>query len=444
MQTIRRNRSSHATAPRKSRHDEMLSRARAVTASDTLDLDRRFPFVMDRAEGAAVWDVDGNRFVDLTSCSGAAPLGAGFRPVLDRVNAETLRTGGILPGPISTLRVEVAERLVEVFPCAERAVFYRTGSCATTAAVRFARIHSKKRMVLTSGYHGWHDWHLQYRPKLALPDRDHDVIDFGYDLEALEELLSRHDPAAAVIVTPEVNFFPPRYAQELQAITKRAGALLVIDEVMTGFRFGRGGYHGALGLEPDLITVSKGLANGMALSAVVGRGDVLRAQDETHTGNTYQREVTPFAAALATLDHWADGSALARVRGVGASLMTGLNDLFEQYGVAAAAFACPSMFDMVFAAEATGRRFCQEMWQRGFLMQYGGRFMPSAATTDEDVAAALQAASGALDAIQREAGCKEEGHELRTFKTALVPFAADCFAATQRTVERWSPAPPEE
>ncbi|KRR08758.1 aminotransferase class III-fold pyridoxal phosphate-dependent enzyme [Bradyrhizobium valentinum] len=258
-----------------------LRLALRITASEKWDLNRRFPVVMSRASGAHVWDVNGKQYVDFTSCSGAAPLGAGYEPVLAHVATEMRRTGGILPGPLSVHRVEVAERLAEIFPVAQRSVFFRTGSCATTAAVRLARAHTGVNLLLTSEYHGWHDWHLQDRPAMGLPRRDQDSVEFRYDLDLLEKLASVQR-VAAVIITPEVNFFPAEYHRRLQTLVHQHGALLILDEVMTGFRYALGGYHTAVGLTPDLITLSKGLANGMALSAVAGRADVLNATEKTY------------------------------------------------------------------------------------------------------------------------------------------------------------------
>ncbi|WOH52931.1 aminotransferase class III-fold pyridoxal phosphate-dependent enzyme [Bradyrhizobium sp. sBnM-33] len=208
-------------------------------------------------------------------------------------------------------------------------------------------------------------------------------MEFRYDLDLLEKLASVQR-VAAVIITPEVNFFPAEYHRRLQTLVHQHGALLILDEVMTGFRYALGGYHTAVGLTPDLITLSKGLANGMALSAVAGRADVLNATEKTYLGNTYQREVTPFAAALSTLDALRDGTALARMRQVGEQLINGLNEVFVGQQVEAWAFAWPTMFDVMFADAELGHAFFQEMWSRGFLMQYGGRFMPSAALSDAD------------------------------------------------------------
>ncbi|MFE9423833.1 aminotransferase class III-fold pyridoxal phosphate-dependent enzyme [Kitasatospora sp. NPDC006697] len=431
------NQALSATVPAAGAHAAALARARNSTASEKWDLNHRFPIVMERASGVHVWDVGGRRYTDFTSCSGAAPLGAGFAPVVERVSAELARTGGILPGPLSLQRVEVAERLAEVFPCAERSIFFRTGSCATTAAVRLARVHTGARLVLTSGYHGWHDWQLQYRPELALPDRDPDTVDFGYDLDRLDSLARAADRVAAVIVTPEVNFYPPEYIRQLETIARSRGALVIVDEVMTGFRYAWRGYHCAAGLEPDLITLSKGLANGMALSAVAGRSAVVRADELTYLGNTYQREVTPFAAALATLDAYADGAAMARMRGVGTLLIEGLNEVFERSGVDAWARSWPTMFDVLFGDRELGHLFFQEMWDRGFLMQYGGRFMPSSATSNADIGAALAAAPEALATAQEKRGAGTAAGAPVAAEDAAVTFAADAFGATEHSVRQW-------
>ncbi|MGY4501600.1 glutamate-1-semialdehyde 2,1-aminomutase [Bradyrhizobium sp. GM24.11] len=427
----------HATLAVTDTHKSALRRALRVTASEKWDLNRRFPLVMSRASGAHVWDVDGRRYVDLTSCSGAAPLGAGYEPVVDHVVSELRRTGGILPGPLSVHRIELAERLAEIFPRAQRSLFFRTGSCATTAAIRLARAHMGTNLLLTSGYHGWHDWHLQDRPAMGLPDRDRDSVDFRYDLDLFEKL-SGEQRVAAVIITPEVNFFPPEYHRELQNLVHRRGALLILDEVMTGFRYGLGGYHTAVGLAPDLITLSKGLANGMALSAVAGRAEVLNAAEKTYLGNTYQREITPFAAALSTLDALRNGAALARMRQVGMQIINGLNGVFASQQVRARAFAWPTMFDVVFANADLGFAFFQEMWSRGFVMQYGGRFMPSAALSDADVQAAIEAAGQALPAALVRLESTGRDTDLMA---AAVRFAGDHFLATADSVRRWFTEP---
>jgi glutamate-1-semialdehyde 2,1-aminomutase len=423
--------------------DLTLARARAVTASDTWDLDRRFPIVMDSARGAHVVDSTGRQYVDFTSCSGAAPLGAGYPVVVERMVAELQRTGGILPGPVSILRIEVAERLREIFPSAQRSIFFRTGSCATTAAVRLARVATGRRTILTCGFHGWHDWHLQYRPHLALPDRDPDTFDFGYDLDRLHELARQCGDVAAVIFTPEVAIYPHEFAQKLAQATKRLSALLIVDEVMTGFRYAWGGYHRAAEIVPDIITLSKGLANGTALSCVSGRSELLRAAEHTYLGNTFQRETTPFAAAIATLDAYNDRVELERMRSAGEHLMTGLDSVFAQTGTQAWIAGVPTMFDMVFEDSALGTAFCHNMWARGFLMQYGGRFMPSAAVSRADIDRALDAARIALaeagaSAVRQSA---PDHRDPARYLSAFIAYGRDNFGATPACVRSWAKPP---
>ncbi len=169
----------------------------------------------------------------------------------------------------------------------------------------------------------------------------------------------------------------------------------------------------------------------------------MRAVEHTYLGNTYQREITPFAAALATLDAYADGMALARMRAVGERLIAGLNSVFAQHSTPAQAFAHPTMFDVLFADPSLGHAFFQQMWGRGFLMQYGGRFMPSAATTDEDVDAAVETADAALTAAREETpeatNSRGGGPGWRDSDVlaAAVPFAEERFVATPATVEKW-------
>ncbi|WP_051382713.1 aminotransferase class III-fold pyridoxal phosphate-dependent enzyme [Bradyrhizobium sp. Tv2a-2] len=165
---------------------------------------------------------------------------------------------------------------------------------------------------------------------------------------------------------------------------------------------------------------------------------MLEAAEKTYLGNTYQREVTPFAAALSTLEALHDGTVLARIRQVGEQLIDGLNEVFAQQQVKAWAFAWPTMFDVVFADMKLGDAFFQEMWSRGFLMQYGGRFMPSAALSDADVQAAIDAAEQALStALTRTESRGGAADRI----AAAVRFAGDHFLASPDSIQRWLSAP---
>jgi glutamate-1-semialdehyde 2,1-aminomutase len=418
----------------------LFNRAYAVTACPTWDAEKRFPIIADEARGCHIRDTTGKQFIDFTSCSGAAPLGVGHHAVIDQVVA-TLRTGEIVPGTLSTARIEVAERIVDLFPCAEQAIFFRTGSCATTAAVRLARVHSGRRLVLTSGFHGWHDWHLQAKPGVGLPDRDLETIDFGYDLDVLTDQLDQHwDDVAAVIITPETAFFPHEFMRELTELTRSYGCLIIFDEVMTGFRYSLGGYHAVAEIRPDLIAISKGLANGMALSALVGRTDVLAARENTYLGYTYQREVTPFAAARASLDVFEREKPIERMYDVGGCLIAGFNELFQRFNIVARAYGTPSMFRVTFENAELGKDMYRHLFTQGILMEYGGVHMISAATSDNDIADALNAAEAALMALCGKPLSERKNRRVRCVsEETIYATARDAFGATEETMRRWWP-----
>ncbi|QIS13962.1 aminotransferase class III-fold pyridoxal phosphate-dependent enzyme [Nocardia arthritidis] len=414
----------------------LLDRANAVTTSPRWDLEKRFPVVADRAEGCHIWDADGKRYIDYTSCSGAAPLGVGHPAVIEAAIG-ALRTGGIVPSTLSAARIQTAEQLLPLFPFADRVRFFRTGSCATTAAARICRVHTGRSLLLTSGFHGWHDWHLQSTFG-GLPNRDPETIDFGYDLQRLADLLAeRWNEVAGVFITPEVNFFPHAYHVELAQLVRGHGCLLILDEVMTGFRYQLGGYAVAADIQPDLITLSKGLANGMALSAVVGRAEVFDGAEPAYLGYTYQREVTPFAAAAASLNAFRTEDPIGRMHDVGRALISGLNDLFERTSVPAIAFSWPSMFRVLFGDNEIGESFYAGLLRRGVLMEYGGVHMISAATSAEDIALTLSAAEDSLTDVLRTARPTLNGTGLTD--TDAHELAARAFGATAETAAKWWP-----
>lgn len=256
--------------------------------------DREFPPVLSHGSGPYVWDVAGNRYLDLTGSSGANLLGHG-EPTTILAAVSTLARGSVLFDGPSADEAAVGATLARLYR-ASGVQFFRTGSCGTSAAVKLMRAASGRDVVATSGYHGWHDWATE---SVRFPERGR-VIDFAYDLDALGEILERGD-VAGVIVTFLPHTFVPQYWEEVRALATRAGALLAVDEIKTGIRYGLGGMAVGTGVTPDLTIVSKGLTNGLALSAVLDHGHVLMHADTINLGGTYRTERAPFAAARAML-----------------------------------------------------------------------------------------------------------------------------------------------
>ena len=262
------------------------------------------PLYVSRASGAHVWDVDGNRFIDLPMALGAVILGHAW-PAVNEEIARQLADGitYTLPHPIE---IEVAERIVDRVPGAERVRFAKSGSDVNSAAIRIARAVTGKDGVLVSGYHGWHDWYIGSTTRNRGIPREvaqlTRTFDFT-DIKSLEEAIARQGATAAVVVEPATDIEPaPGHLEAIAACARAAGALLVFDEVITGFRVAPGGAQERYGVTADLVTFGKALGNGMPISAIAGPATFLDELSEIFFSGTHGGEVLSLAAARATLD----------------------------------------------------------------------------------------------------------------------------------------------
>ena len=263
------------------------------------------PYFVQRGKGSRVWDIDGNEYIDFINALAAVTLGYDDNEVTNAVRAQ-LDDGVIfsLPHPLET---EVAERIVDMVPCADMVRFGKNGSDATAGAIRLARAYTKRDHVAVCGYHGWQDWYIGSTARnRGVPKATRDLTHtFAYnELASLERVLGEYpDGFAAVILEPMNVVDPaPGFLQGVKGLAHRHGALLVFDETITGFRFSNGGAQELFGVTPDLATFGKGIANGYPLSAVAGRADVMTLMEEIFFSFTMGGETLSLAAAKATLD----------------------------------------------------------------------------------------------------------------------------------------------
>ena len=215
-----------------------------------------------RGRGGHLWDVDGNEYIDFQMGIGPISLGYAYEPV-DRAIREQLDKG-ITFSLMHPLEVEVAELVRSVVPGAEMVRYSKTGCDVTSAAVRLARAYTGRSKVLACGYHGWHDWYISVTDRdRGIPGAVRDLTHtFDYnDIEGVEQSLD--DDTACVILEPTV-FTAPRdgFLEELRALCTRTGALLIFDEMWTGFRLALGGAQERFGVKADLACFSKACANG--------------------------------------------------------------------------------------------------------------------------------------------------------------------------------------
>jgi glutamate-1-semialdehyde 2,1-aminomutase/spore coat polysaccharide biosynthesis protein SpsF len=294
------------------------------------------PIFLERGSGARVWDVDGNEFIDLIQ--GLLPNILGYaHPDVDRAAYSRAQLGHSfsLPHPVE---VELAERLIGIIPCAEMVRFAKNGSDATSGAVRAARAFTNRNRVAICGYHGWHDWYIGTTSRFAgVPGAVRDLSHtFPYNnLEALDKVLASHpDEFAAVIMEP-FNFVWPAegYLSGVKEIAHKHGAILIFDEICTGFHFGLGGAQKMFGVLPDLATFGKAMGNGYAISCVVGRRDIMQIFNDIFMSFTFAGDVSAMDAANAVLDILEKSDAYARMDAAATAMADGARVLADLSGL---------------------------------------------------------------------------------------------------------------
>src|SRR5882762_4904333 len=294
------------------------------------------PIFLEKGKGCRVWDVDGNEYIDYIQ--GLLPNILGYAH--DGVNAAAaaqLERGHSfsLPHP---LEVELAERLTRLIPCAERVRFGKNGSDATSGAVRAARAFTGRERMACCGYHGWQDWYIGSTTRNAgVPQAVRALTHpFVYnDLESLRSLLKEHPGEFAAVILEPVNFWPPcvGFLEGARDLAHQHGALLIFDEICSGFHFGLGGAQKKFGVTPDLACFGKAMGNGFPIACVVGRADAMKVFEDIFFSFTFGGEVASMAAAMQVLDVLETTDALARMNANGRVLQEGLNALAKEAGL---------------------------------------------------------------------------------------------------------------
>ncbi len=351
------------------------------------------PSFLVRGEGARVWDVDGNRYLDVAMALGPMILGYNDRDVNAAV-CEQLKAGAVfsLPHP---LEVELSEMLTALIPCAEMVRFGKNGSDVTTGAVRLARAVTGRALIATSGYHGWQDWTIGTTTRRrGVPEAVRKLtFPFEYNqLDSLKRIFAEHPGAVAAVILEPVGVEPPegRFLEAVRALTQREGALLIFDEVLTGFRFDLGGAQKHFGVIPDLACFGKAMANGLPLSALVGRRALMRHFEEVFFSFTFGGETLSLAAAKATLEKMVRCNVVPQLWAAGKRIQAGYNVLARECGLGeltqCAGFAPRTVVQFHGRDEAESLAlkslFQQECAKRGVL--FSGYHLTSAAHGDAE------------------------------------------------------------
>ena len=397
-------------------------------------------FVPESAQGAHLRTTDGRVLVDYVLGGGPMVLGHGHPEVLDAARAQ-LERGVQFYSYLNEPAILLAAQLVDIVPCAERVRFCTSGAEATMYALRYARAHTgRTRVVKMEGaYHGNHDatmlstWPKQlgveqgtFDSAGVLPVWQEQVSIAAFnELESVRAVMERHPgEVAAVIVEPYQRFLPPApgFLEGLKSLCAEHGALLVFDEVVTGFRVGYAGCQGAYGVTPDLATYGKVIGGGFPLAAVTGRADVLDRSDPAGKGGdgfvyqsgTLNGHPVACAAGLATLRALARPGTYEQLETTGDRLRDGLRGALADRGIEAVvvgegggvwnvlfglAEAPATVAEATRADAATLKRFHLGLIERGAFVLPGLRSYLSIAHDDDDVDRTLDMAADALDAL---------------------------------------------
>jgi len=352
------------------------------------------PLFVQKAQGSRLWDVDGNEYVDFVGALGPITLGYNDPDVIAAVQEQL--TIGPLFSLSHPIELEVARLLKEMIPCCEMVRFGKNGSDMTTTAIRLARAVTGREHIALCGYHGWHDWSIAPTPQnagvpqavvaLAHPFRYNDV-------NTLESLFRAYPNQIAAVVMEPMRQEPPRdgFLEAIRDFCTKHGAVLIFDEIVTGFRLANGGAQELFGVTPDLAVFGKGMSNGFPLSALVGRRELMRPLAKVHASLTYGGETLSLAAARATLEKYRREPVIDTIKSRGKRLLDGIAKLVRTYeleevfligGDPSFPFLLPKA-GLGFEEPEIRTYFLQEMFEQGFLVL--GAHAISYAHTEDDI-----------------------------------------------------------
>ncbi|MFQ3543030.1 aminotransferase class III-fold pyridoxal phosphate-dependent enzyme [Halobacillus rhizosphaerae] len=367
------------------------------------------PYFIKKGQGSRVWDADNNEYIDFVNSLLAILLGYNDPDVKSAVK-EQLELGTIFSLP-HELEIKVAEKIIQMVPCAEKVRFGKNGSDATSGAIRLARAYTGRDRVAVCGYHGWHDWYIGSTTRdLGIPEATKQLTHtFTYNnLDSLEILFRKYpNQISAVILEPmNIEFPKDGFLKKLKKLVHEHGALLVFDETITGFRFAKGGAQEYFNVIPDLATFGKGMANGYPISVITGRTDIMQLSEEAFLSFTFGGETLSLAATLATLDKITKEPVIDRIKESGKKIMSeteriitehSLEDLFEIKGHPSWSFLVIKSFNNYSTWEIK-TLFLQEMFKRGILTV--GTHNLSYSHSDQDIKKLIDAYEEVLPLIK--------------------------------------------
>lgn len=360
------------------------------------------PLFVKEGKGVYLKDLDENVFIDYTMGLGACILGYAFEPIVEEIKSQLLK------GTVYTLphfyEYELAEILVELIPCAEMVRFGKNGSDVTSAAVRLARAYTGRDMIACCGYHGWQDWYISTTTRnRGIPeDVKKLTLTFEYNnIESLKRLFDEHSNKIACVIMEPVGVEEPKddFLKKVKDLTHKNGALLIFDEVVTGFRFSLGGAQEYFGVVPDIACFGKAMGNGMPISAIVGRKEIMELFEDVFFSFTFGGETLSIVSAISTINFMIKNEVISHLWTRGERLKSEILKIIKDKEIEDLVFVkgYPVRFILDFSSEDTLKLktlFQQECAKRGIL--FSGSHNISFCHSDDIIERTLQVYSEVL------------------------------------------------
>lgn len=362
-------------------------------------IEGEYPIFLEYGKGSRLTDVDGNVFIDFLC--GYGPIILGYREdEVDDAVIKQIKDKGFCFTLTQRYQNQLAKKLTELVPCSELSIFLKTGSDATTAAIRIARAYTNRIKVMRCGYHGWHDWCVEM--KGGIPEKFYeDVYEFRYNnLDQIEDLMKKYgDQTAAIIMTPfghpihqKMEIPKPGFLEGVRELANKHGTVLVFDEVRTCFRLRMGGAQELYGVTPDLTVLGKGMANGYAISVVTGKADVMMAAaQKLFISSTFFPNSDGYIAALKTIEIMERDNVLNNIWEKGNRLLTKIQNIIDKHEVGAELSGVAPMFFITFKRDETNTQkekrddFYTQLIRKGFFFTPHHHAYISYRHTEEDL-----------------------------------------------------------
>ena len=365
------------------------------------------PKYLSFGKGCYVWDVDGNKYLDYPMALGPIILGYDY-PCVTRQVIKQLHKGTTFT-LMHPLEVELAELLTEVVPCIEMVRFSKNGVDATAAAIRLARAYTGREHIAFYGYHGYQDWYMVTTsnnkgiPKILAKF----MHPFQYNkIETLEEIFSEYPHQIAAVIMEQPGIDPQNnFLQKVKNIAHKNGAVFILDEMVTGFRYALGGAQEYYKVTPDLACFGKGMANGFPISCVGGKKEIMQEFNQVFFSTTFGGETLSLVAAIATINEIRKKNVIKHLWRLGLKWKNGFNKLAKSIGVDVEVGGAGPRTHFIFG-DRLGKKslemrslFMQETIKRGIL--FGGPIFMTYSHTDKDIERTIGVSGVALRILKK-------------------------------------------